>query len=54
MTMRALARLLGRDVRHVQEDVTALLDLGLLEKMNKAGVICPFTNIHIDMVLNEL
>lgn len=51
MTMRALARLAGRDVRRVHEDIMALLQLGLLEPIDKAGVICPFTKIHIDMHL---
>ena len=51
MTIRALTRLVGRDFRHVHEDVMVLLHLGLLERIDKAGVICPFTNIHIDIHL---
>ena len=51
ITMRALARLVGRDVRRVHEDVMVLLHLGLLERIDKAGVICPFTNVHIDIHL---
>ena len=51
LTMRALARLVGRDVRRVHEDVMVLLHLGLLERIDKVGVICPFTNIHIDIHL---
>ena len=31
----------GRDVRRVQEDVTALADLGLLERTDRGGVVCP-------------
>ena len=51
MTIRALTRLVGRDFRHVHEDVMVLLHLGLLERIDKAGVICPFTNIHVDIHL---
>lgn len=35
----------GRDVRRVQEDVTALADLGLLERTDRGGVVCPFADI---------
>lgn len=44
----------GRDVRHVQEDVTALADLGLLERTDRGGVVCPFADIHVDMDLREV
>ena len=51
MTIRTFVRLVGRDVRRVHEDVMVLLHIRLLERIDKAGVICPFTNIHIDIHL---
>jgi len=35
--IRALARELGRDVKHVHEDVTALEELGLIERDPETG-----------------
>ncbi len=49
--VRELARRVGRDVRRVHDDVTALLDLGLIEKDSKGKLICPYDDIHVDMHL---
>ena len=51
MALRELARLAGRDVRRVHEDVGVLTQLGLLERTEEAGVVCPYGSIHIDMHL---
>ena len=51
LSIRQLARLAGRDVRRVHEDVLVLARLGLLERTQEAGVVCPFTSMHIDMYL---
>jgi predicted transcriptional regulator len=51
LTVRELARLLGRDVKRVHEDVVVLADLGLLERTDSGGVLCPYTSLHIDMHL---
>ena len=51
MAVRELARLAGRDVRRVHDDVTILTQLGLLERNEKSGVVCPYARIHIDMNL---
>lgn len=48
LSIREIARRVGRDVKRVHEDVTALIELGLLER-EKGGVICPFESIHIDL-----
>jgi predicted transcriptional regulator len=48
MSSRAIAGLVGRDLKRVHEDVTDLLALGLLERTD-AGVECPFAKIHIDI-----
>ena len=42
MAIRELARLVGKDVRRVHEDVRILTQLGLLERTEGAGVVCPY------------
>ena len=51
LSVRELARLVGRDVKRVHEDVTLLATLGILERTALGGLICPFTSVHIDMYL---
>jgi len=51
LPIRELARLAGRDVKRVHEDVVALADLGLLERTESGGVICPFDSVHVDFLL---
>lgn len=51
LSVRELARLVDRDVKRVHEDVVTLADLGLLERTERDGVICPYTSMHIDMYL---
>ena len=51
LAVRELARRVGRDVKRVHEDVQALAELGLLERSEAGGVLCPFAEVHIDMRL---
>ena len=51
VSVRELARLVKRDVKRVHEDVTTLAELGLLERTESGGVVCPFSTMHIDMYL---
>ena len=51
LSVRELARVVGRDVKRVHEDVGTLADLGLLERTEGGGVSCPYTSMHIDMYL---
>jgi predicted transcriptional regulator len=51
LSIRELARLAGRDVKRVHEDVVLLTQLGLFERTEDAGVVCPYTSMHIDMYL---
>ena len=51
LAVRELARRVGRDVKRVHEDVQALAELGLIERAQGGGVICPFSSVHIDMRL---
>lgn len=51
LSVRELARRVNRDVKRVHEDVGILSDLGLLERTEDGGVICPYASLHIDMHL---
>jgi len=49
--VRALARLLGRDVRRVHDDVQRLLEIGFVEKDRDGKLIVPFEEIRADFSL---
>ena len=51
MSVRELARTIGRDVKRVHEDIVILAELGLLERTESGGVVCPYSSMHIDMYL---
>ena len=51
MSVRELARRVARDVRRVHDDVAVLAELGLFERTDSGGVVCPFEAVHIDMRL---
>ncbi len=51
--VRELARRVGRDVKRVHEDAATLVDLGLVEKTECGGLLCPFADIHVDMHLRK-
>ena len=51
LSVRELARAVGRDVKRVHEDVVILAELGLLERTESGGLICPYSSMHIDMYL---
>lgn len=51
--VRELARCLGRDVKRVHEDAATLVEVGLLEKTASGALICPFTEIHVDMHMGK-
>ena len=51
LSVRELARLVGRDIKRVHEDVVILAELGLLERTPSSGVLCPYASLHIDMHL---
>lgn len=50
-SLRELVRRVERDVRRVHEGVQELLELGLVERSEGGGVVCPFTAVHVDMEL---
>lgn len=51
LPVREVARLVGRDVKRVHEDLGVLVELGLVERTDSGGVVCPFASMHIDMHL---
>lgn len=53
MSIRELARRVGRDVRRVHDDVEALTELGVVERTENGGAACPFEDVHIDMRLTR-
>lgn len=38
-------------VKRVHEDVVILAELGLLERTEGGGLICPYSSMHIDMYM---
>jgi predicted transcriptional regulator len=53
LPVRELARRVGRDVKRVHEDAGVLVDLGLVERTPRGGLLCPFADIHVDMHLRQ-
>ena len=51
LTIREVARRVGRDVKAVHGDVHALIDSGLLDKTAKNQVVFPFGAIRVEFTL---
>lgn len=54
VSVRGLARSLGRDVKRVHEDVVALIDWGIVEKTEDGKIRVPFDVIHADFDLRAV
>ena len=52
VSIREAARLVGRDVKAVHGDITALLNVGVLEKENNK-IVFPYDRVHVDFVLSD-
>ncbi|MBR0663057.1 transcriptional regulator [Roseomonas hellenica] len=50
LSIREVARRVGRDVKAVHGDVTALLDAGVLDRTAQ-GVVFPYDAVHVDFTL---
>ena len=50
-TIRGLARSLKRDVKRVHDDVTAMIEWGLIERNENAQVFVPYAVIHAEFNL---
>ncbi len=51
VTIREAARRVGRDVKAVHGDVTALLNAGVLERTERGGIVFPFEAVKIEFML---
>ncbi|HLE57829.1 MAG: transcriptional regulator [Acidobacteria bacterium RIFCSPLOWO2_02_FULL_65_29] len=51
VTIREVARRIGRDVKAVHGDVHALIDAGLLDKTERNQVVFPFDVIRVEFTL---
>lgn len=52
MPIREAARRVGRDVKAVHGDVTALIEAGVLERRER-GVVFPYDAVHVDFMLGK-
>ncbi len=50
-SLRGLARAIGRDVKRVHEDVTALLEDGIIERNEQKKLLVPFASVRIQFDL---
>ena len=51
MSIREVARRVGRDVKAVHGDVVALLDAGVLTRSATGGVVFPFEAVKVEFML---
>ena len=52
ISIRGVARKVGRDVKAVHADVTALVLAGLVER-GKEGFVFPYSAVHVDFTLTR-
>lgn len=53
LAVRELTRRLERNVKRVHEGAGSLVELGLIERTERASLVCPFDDIHVDMHLKR-
>ena len=51
VSIREAARRVGRDVKAVHGDVTALLNAGILDRAEGGGVVFPFEAVKVEFLL---
>ena len=51
VSIREAARRVGRDVKAVHGDVTALLNAGILERVAAGGIVFPFEAVQVEFTL---
>ena len=51
MSIREAARRVGRDVKAVHSDITALLNAGVLDRVDDGRVIFPFDAVRVEFIL---
>lgn len=52
MSLRAASRLVGRDVKTTHGDVHALLNAGILERVDD-GLEFPYDAVHVDFIVGK-
>jgi len=52
LSIREVARRVGRDVKAVHTDVTALLNAGVLDRDEEGRVIFPFDSVKVEFLLH--
>lgn len=53
MSIREVARRVGRDVKAVHGDVKKLLDNGVLDRTEDGKVVFPYDAAHVDFVITK-
>ena len=51
VSVREAARRVGRDVKAVHGDITALLDAGVLDRAEGGGIVFPYEAVKIEFML---
>jgi predicted transcriptional regulator len=51
MSIREAARRVGRDVKAVHSDITALLNAGILDRAADGGVVFPYEAVKVEFLL---
>lgn len=54
LSVHELAVLVGRNLNNVHADIVILTGLGILERTDGGGVVCPYSSLHIDMHLRAV
>lgn len=54
MSVRAIARLVGRDVKNIHADVQALLKYCVLEKTEDGDIVFPYDAVHVDFLIEKV
>ena len=52
VSIREAARRVGRDVKAVHGDVTALLNAGVLDRTDKGGIVFPYEAVKVEFLLH--
>jgi predicted transcriptional regulator len=51
VSMREASRRVGRDVKAVHSDITALLNAGVIERAEGGGIVFPFDSVKVEFLL---
>lgn len=52
VSIREAARRVGRDVKAVHSDVTALLNAGILNRSDSGGIVFPYEAVKVEFLLH--